>query len=265
MDVGSALDLAFANLAFFFAVIVIRLAFANEGIRSFRLNLAPRGLLLYIEGAAAAVSSWLIRGLFMILTGHGSVALHAPGRSFWIALGCSALGYLPVTLFEESLFRGYIQDRLAKKRGVTMAVALQALIFGPLHALSWPAFAGKAIKVAMVTVFGLAMGTAARDGRSLMWGVGFHHWWNISEDLIEGHLSPVQLTAPGGLTGSIYACWVGFAVAVVTLGLTRLRFTGRLAPARRTAGAADSLCLTSAEAGHPNAEMLPVNAEEGAL
>lgn len=233
MDAGSAINLALANWTFFAAVVVVRMMTCHEGIRSFRMRLSVEGLILWAEGAAAAIGSWLLRGLFLVLTGHGSVALHAPGRGFWSALGWTAVGYLPVAVFEEGLFRGYVQDRLAAKYGIGLAIAAQAALFGPMHILAWPAATNMLIRLAMVTVLALAMGTSARDGRSLLWAVGFHQWWNVVDTLIMQSISPVQLITAEA--ESVYGALVNLGAAIIVLGCVRLRFLGSSAPARSTA------------------------------
>lgn len=74
--------------------------------------------------------------------------------------------------FEELLFRGFLLPILAHKRGMTLALALSALLFGAIHL--------QPMGLPTLSTLGLVMGLAMRQTGSLRTPIVVHACWNGS-------------------------------------------------------------------------------------
>ncbi|MBZ5527131.1 MAG: CPBP family intramembrane metalloprotease [Acidobacteriia bacterium] len=121
---------------------------------------------------------------------------------FWAVFMCL------VGMFEEFLFRGYVQSTLGKRFGFWPAALVLSALFGAAHLSnkgeSW-------VGAASVVVVGLVLClTLARTG-SLWFAVGLHASFNFGQTFVfsvpdsgvvfPGHLSSAWLHGPAWLTG----------------------------------------------------------------
>ncbi|TCV91905.1 CPBP family intramembrane glutamic endopeptidase [Biostraticola tofi] len=79
-----------------------------------------------------------------------------------------------VSLAEEALFRGYIQQRLRQKIGDRWALGIASVLFGLLH------YAGGIQLILFATIAGLIYGTAWMWTGRLWVAVGFHFGLNLT-------------------------------------------------------------------------------------
>ncbi|MBC8946454.1 MULTISPECIES: CPBP family intramembrane glutamic endopeptidase [Xenorhabdus] len=107
-------------------------------------------------------------GLATVLGGL-AVELHLPS---WFPAFVAA-NILFVSLAEEALFRGYIQQKLSQWMNPYFALIITSLIFGVAH------FAGGALLMAFATLAGLIYGIAWMWSGRLWVAVGFHFTLNV--------------------------------------------------------------------------------------
>ncbi|WP_340610660.1 CPBP family intramembrane glutamic endopeptidase [Xenorhabdus bharatensis] len=107
-------------------------------------------------------------GLATMLGGL-AVELHLPG---WFPAFVVA-NILFVSLAEEALFRGYIQQKLSQWMNPYFALLITSLLFGAAH------FAGGGLLMAFATLAGLIYGIAWMWSGRLWVAVGFHFTLNV--------------------------------------------------------------------------------------
>jgi membrane protease YdiL (CAAX protease family) len=78
-------------------------------------------------------------------------------------------------LFEEMLFRGFLQPLLSRTLGVVMGILLTAVLFGGLHASEYK---GAWQYVAAITVVGIALGVLRAKTNSIIPGTVMHGCFN---------------------------------------------------------------------------------------
>ncbi|PHM36036.1 CPBP family intramembrane glutamic endopeptidase [Xenorhabdus innexi] len=110
----------------------------------------------------------LLLGLATALGGL-AVELHLPG---WFPAFVIA-NILFVSLAEEALFRGYIQQKLNQWMNPYSALTITSLLFGAAH------FAGGGLMMAFATLAGLIYGIAWMWSGRLWVAVGFHFTLNM--------------------------------------------------------------------------------------
>ena len=105
------------------------------------------------------------------------------------ALGAaeSGLAWLGVCLLigltEETAFRGYLQQSLARGLGFWRAALASSLIFGALHITNTHE---SVIGIINVCGAGLILCLALQRTGSLWWPIGFHAGWDFAENFIYG-------------------------------------------------------------------------------
>ncbi|PHM29920.1 CPBP family intramembrane glutamic endopeptidase [Xenorhabdus budapestensis] len=107
-------------------------------------------------------------GLATVLGGL-SVELHLPN---WFPVFVAANIFF-VSLAEEALFRGYIQQKLSQWMSPYFALIITSLLFGVAH------LAGGALLMAFATLAGLIYGIAWMWSGRLWVAVGFHFTLNV--------------------------------------------------------------------------------------
>jgi len=137
----------------------------------------------------------------------GTLALPGPGAimawlCFWLAF------FVVVGLYEEFLFRGYVQFTLSRLVRFWPAAWILSLGFGALHLMNsgenWVGAAG-------VATAGLVFALALERTGNLWFAVGWHAAFDFGETflysvpnsgaLLRGHLSNAVLAGPAWLTG----------------------------------------------------------------
>ncbi len=94
-----------------------------------------------------------------------------------------ALAFLCVGLFEEFMFRGYVQFTLTTGTGFWIAAAITSLLFGFLHIGN---HGENALGIISVVCFALFHCVTLRQTGNLWMSVGFHATWDWSESFLYG-------------------------------------------------------------------------------
>ncbi|PHM48151.1 CPBP family intramembrane glutamic endopeptidase [Xenorhabdus miraniensis] len=126
------------------------------------VNAPPHGWALLIAAIPALL--WLATVL-----GGLSVELHLP--SWFPAFVLANLFF--VSLAEEALFRGYIQQKLSQWMSPYLALIITSLLFGAVH------FAGGGLMMAFATLAGLIYGVTWMWSGRLWVAVAFHFSLNL--------------------------------------------------------------------------------------
>ena len=190
MDVNQAvfydgIMTAINNLILFGLVVLFRQAVHREGIRSFLLHADRRGRRLLIEGVAIGCLLFLIYPLITTVSNHGVVTVARDTVSPTIGLLLTAgFGFMCVALLEEGLFRGYVLQKLLKRFPQPDAIGLAAIPFGLLHLISYPESDFLWLGLLNAGLFGVLFSLAVIGSGSLMWAVGFHLAWNLTQNLL---------------------------------------------------------------------------------
>jgi hypothetical protein len=88
-------------------------------------------------------------------------------------LAITAVFFAP--LFEEMMFRGFLQPLLSRTLGVAAGIALTAILFGGLHASEYQ---GAWQYVAAITLVGIALGIVRAKTKSIIPGTVMHGCFN---------------------------------------------------------------------------------------
>jgi uncharacterized protein len=88
-------------------------------------------------------------------------------------LAVTAIGVAP--LFEEMIFRGFLQPLLSRTLGVALGVLVTALLFGGLHSSEYK---GAWQYVAAITLVGIALGVLRARTNSIIPGTVMHGCFN---------------------------------------------------------------------------------------
>ncbi|NOK08471.1 CPBP family intramembrane glutamic endopeptidase [Corallococcus exercitus] len=172
-----------------------------------------------------AVCGWAAGGYHLERAGNPQVA--AVVKAAWLMLG--------VALFEETLFHGYLFQRVIRGLGTFWAQVVLSLIFCLAHPFNTQMDVPTRI-VAMLTTFlaGWMLGLCYLRTRHLALPVGVHMGWNwflgvmgfgVSGNESKGWWTPVFHGRPEWVSGGAYGLEASiFSVVVLTLaiaGLTR--------------------------------------------
>jgi len=147
-------------------------------------------------------------GLIAVCGGYsfGKLAVHGAELIRWAALW--GLFFVVVGLFEEFLFRGYVQFTLADGIGFWPAAVLLSVAFGAVHLSNpgeGPVGAASVVMIGLIFAFGL------RRTGNLWFVVGIHASFDFGETFLysvpnsgivfPGHLSDASLHGAKWLTG----------------------------------------------------------------
>ncbi|KRD79785.1 hypothetical protein ASE43_02480 [Lysobacter sp. Root983] len=196
------------------------------------------GSLLGLTTAVLAVAMiWAVGGVRLELD---------PARSFGL-LAYGLYIFLFVALFEETLFRGFVFQRLIAGAGVWVAQLALGLLFASSH---WgnPDMQGGTLVWATIELFlgAVLLGLAYLRTRSLAMPVGIHLGWNWAQGYLlgfdvsgfahAGWFHPQLLDRPQWVTGGSFGPEASiFAVVVDVLLIVLLwRWKGSAASARST-------------------------------
>ena len=200
-------------------------------------------------GLALGVGSLLLAVL--LIAAAGGVTLQLDPQRSVAALAYGLYVFLCVSLFEETLFRGFLFQRLVAGAGIWVAQLAFAMLFAIGH---WdnPGMDG-ATKVVASIELGLAavlLGLAYLRTRSLALPIGIHLGWNWAQGYVfgfgvsgtehPGWWQPVFHGAPQWLSGGEFgpeASVFGILVDLLLIGLL-WRWKGLATPPARTPVAA---------------------------
>src|ERR1700690_2507650 len=164
-------------------------------------------------------------GLILVFGGYsfGDWALHGREILLWGLL--HLVLFLFVGLYEEFLFRGYVQFTLSKWVGFWPAALMLSLGFGAVHlhnrGESW-------VGAASVTLVGLLFAFTLQRSGNLWYAIGLHAGFDWGEtflysvpdsgEMLSGHLSSAVLHGPRWLTGGTVGP-EGSVFCFLTMGL----------------------------------------------
>lgn len=193
------------------------------------------GALLGIVSALLAVAMiWASGGVRLELDPTRSVATLAYG----------AYVFLFVALFEETLFRGFVFQRLVAGAGAWIALGVLGLLFATSH---WgnPDMHGATLAWATVELFlgAVLLGLAYLRTRSLALPIGMHFGWNwalgnvlgfgVSGFGQAGWFRPLLLDRPEWMTGGRFGPEASMFAVVVDLLLIALLWAWKGSPGVR--------------------------------
>lgn len=143
-------------------------------------NALPRllqGLVVGVIAMAALVGVLYLCGAIKI----GALALH--GADIWRYGAEWGLAFLLVGASEEWLFRGYLQQTLARRLNFRWS----ALILGILFVLAHTTNAGESpIGLLLVFTAGVVLSYSVWRTGTLWWGIGFHSAWDWMQSFTFG-------------------------------------------------------------------------------
>jgi len=138
-----------------------------------------------------------------------------------------AFAHVSVALFEEALFRGYLQPKLVRRWSPRLGIAVSSLIFGLIHLPSYRHGVHVWLGVVNAGALGACLGYVAWRTGHLAWPIGFHWAWNTLFVVLELRQRwDVPMTfgiqvQPGAWAGApgIAESGLGVSLAVVAMGL----------------------------------------------
>ncbi len=198
------------------------IGFNGQGLKRFLRGYAVGlGFLLATIGIIAVAGGYRVEG--------GGAFASAAAPAALLPIGALLLGFIIQGSTEEIVFRGWLMQLIASRHGLVIALIVNAVLFGLVHAGNTEPTKELALGVVNIILFGTFIGLyAAREGS--LWGVcGWHAAWNWLLGLgfgleVSGHVLDVtplivDLTATAGapwwLTGSTF----GPEASVVTTGI----------------------------------------------
>jgi len=222
----SAILTGTANLTLFGLVVLLRRWIHKEGIASFGLHGDTKGQFLLLEGILTGLASFGLYSGSVILSRQGTLTLSWNSLMDTAKLIASwGVGFLGVALFEEALFRGYILQKLLKRFPVVVAIGLPALVFGALHFFSYSSSARLLIGILNASLIAAVMSISVIKSRSLMWALGFHWAWDLTQETLLAAQNldvrtVVNIHITDGLwEGSSAVPESGFMVTLIFVGL----------------------------------------------
>lgn len=195
------------------------------------------GLKRFLRGYAIGLGFLLATiGVIWVAGGYriesGGVFARAGAVAALVPIGALLLGFIVQGSTEEIVFRGWLMQLIASRHGVVVALIVNAILFGLVHAGNTEPTKELALGVVNIVLFGTFIGLyAAREGS--LWGVcGWHAAWNWLLGLgfgleVSGHVLDVtplfvDLTtttgAPWWLTGATFGPEASVVTTAILLG-----------------------------------------------
>jgi membrane protease YdiL (CAAX protease family) len=140
-----------------------------------------------------------------------------------------------IALFEETLFRGYALQTLARAFGGRNAIIFTGLVFGTLHLVNptpgMPTWL-KLLGCAFVAAYGMLVAILRGVSGGLWLPIGLHFVWNLLEEFVfgfadsgvasDGALFHATVTGPVILTGGTYGPEAGLVMLTLACATTAL-------------------------------------------
>lgn len=140
------------------------------------------------------------------------------------------IGFLAVALFEESLFRGYILQKLLKRFSMEKSIIISSAIFGGLHFFDYSPSYYFWIGLINASIIGILLSVIVIKTKSLMMAVGFHLTWNLTQrilflnNIFKYNVSINFKIREGLLSGTYFVPEAGLAVSAVLLVISIYMF-----------------------------------------
>lgn len=221
---SNAISTGISNFILFAVVLLIRKKVHKEGIRDFLIQFNKRGLRLFIEGIIVGIIGFLIYTLIVYLSGEGTYSYQSNTlkKSLLLVL-IHGIGYLAVALFEESLFRGYILQKLLKRFSAVKSIIISSAIFGGLHFFAYSPSYYFWIGLINASVIGILLSVIVIKTESLMMALGFHLTWNLTQRILfSNNISNYNVSLnfkikEGLISGTYFVPEAGLAVSIALL------------------------------------------------
>ncbi|WP_157800129.1 CPBP family intramembrane glutamic endopeptidase [Sporolactobacillus pectinivorans] len=97
---------------------------------------------------------------------------------FFTVISCVSTGFPGV--IEEMFFRGYLQTKIMKSKGSTVAIVVTSLLFALMHIALYPTILG----LSTVLLLGLILGVLYYKTKSLSISIGFHYAWDFLNSVV---------------------------------------------------------------------------------
>ncbi len=209
------------NLFLFGLLVAVRQSFNKEGPRSFFWQNDARGWKLLAEGLAAGILAVAVYAALVLAAGQGTLTFAWTSWPTGLTLLAGwGFGHFAVALFEEALFRGYLLKKLLGRFALWIAIGVPSILFGGLHVISCPP--GPTLWLCLVNdaLFGVVLSLGVIKSRSLLWAVGFHWAYNVTQSLLLAEQNaqqaiPVNLHTNLGLWAGPSLPEAGLAVSLV--------------------------------------------------
>lgn len=214
---SDAIIIGISNFILFAIILLIRKIVHKEGLKDFLIQFDKRAVRLFTEGFVLGTIGFLIYTIIAYLFGEGTYNYHTNTlKNSLLLFLFNGIGCLAVALFEESLFRGYILQKLLKRFNVIKSIIISSLIFGSLHLFAYSSNYYFWIGLINASIVGMLLSFIVIKTKSLMMAVGFHLTWNLTQHILfldnnvsisfkiqEGLLSGTYKVPEGGLAVSI--------------------------------------------------------------
>jgi membrane protease YdiL (CAAX protease family) len=221
---SNAISTGISNFILFAVVLLIRKRVHKEGLRDFLIQVDKRGLRLFIEGIIVGITGFIIYTLIVYLFGEGTYNYQTNTFKKSLLLFLTyGMGFLAVALFEESLIRGYILQKLLKRLSMVQSIIISSAIFGGLHFFAYSSSYYFWIGIINASILGVLLSVIVIKTKSLMMAVGFHLAWNLTQrilflnNIFNYNVSINFKIREGLLSGTYFVPESGFAVSIVLL------------------------------------------------
>lgn len=196
------------------------------------------------RGASVGLAAILVITALIHAAGGVHLALD-PARSAG-ALASAAWVFVCVALFEETLFRGFVFQRLVEGTGAWIAMLALALVFAIAHWGNPDMTGATRVWATIDTGLGaIVLGLGYLRTRSLAFPVGFHFAWNWTQGALfgfdvsgfeqAGWFKPVLLDRPAWVAGGGFGPVASVFAVVVDLALIAVLWKWRGTGAGRAA------------------------------
>lgn len=215
------------NFALFGLVVLARKIFHKEGIASFLIHVDKTGRKLFFEGVLIGVIFFLLYPISVMLLGIGHVEIVSNNllNSFFIILSM-CFGTLAVSVFEESLFRGYIFVKMVKKIPIHISILIISILFGSLHFFSYSRTPYFWLGLVNATFVAVLLNVIVYYTNSLMVVIGYHMSWNfVQEVLLSGKFLITLQIEDGILTGNDFTPEAGLIITLILVFMSIYVFT----------------------------------------
>lgn len=180
---------AFINITLFiFVVFFVKGIESNHNKNytpSYWISIKKHDIKLLLWGIIIVLFYKISVGSIGVISGTMVITVNQSGiTKFIIFILASSFGFLGVALFEEGLYRGYLMQVLLKKLPIFLAIVLQALIFGLIHYPHYSVQPHTWVKIIDAMLIGLIFGVIVIKTKSLMFVIGTHLFYNVTEQIL---------------------------------------------------------------------------------
>ncbi|MFT5873253.1 MAG: membrane protease YdiL (CAAX protease family) [Clostridium sp.] len=221
---SNAISTGVLNFILFAVVLLIRKIVHKEGIKAFLIHVDKRGLRLLIEGIIVGFIGFIMYTLIVCLFCEGTYNFQTNIlKKTLLLLLIYCIKFLAVALFEESLIRGYILQKLLKRFSMVKSIIISSAIFGGLHFFAYSSNYYFWIGIINASIIGVLLSVIVIKTNSLMMAVGFHLTWNLTQrilflnNIFNYNVSVNFKIREGLLSGTYFVPEAGLAVSIVLL------------------------------------------------